>query len=44
MTDWVYVAVGWIATFLVVATYAVWIIVKGRRLARRFDGEELPWG
>ena len=44
MTDVAYVAVGWITTFVVVAAYAVRTIMKGRRLARRFDREELPWG
>ena len=44
MTDVGYVAIGWITTFVVVAVYATWTIVRGRRLARRFDREDLPWG
>jgi hypothetical protein len=44
MTHVAYIAVGWIAVFLAIALYAVWVLVKGRRLAQRFDRDDLPWG
>ena len=44
MTHVAYIAAGWIAVFLVIGLYALSVLVKGRRLARRFDRDELPWG
>ena len=44
MTHAGYIIVGWLATFLAIALYVGWTIVKGRRLAARFDRDELPWG
>ena len=44
MTHVAYIAAGWIAVFLVVGLYALSVLVKGRRLAQRFDRDDLPWG
>ena len=44
MTHAGYVIAGWLVTFLAVAVYAGWTIAKGRRLASRFEQDELPWG
>lgn len=44
MTHATYVLAGWIVVFLAIALYAVWVVVKGRRLAHRFDKDDLPWG
>lgn len=44
MTHAAYVAAGWIVVFLAVALYALSVIVKGRRLAQRFERDDLPWG
>ena len=44
MTHVAYVAAGWIVVFLAVALYALSVLVKGRRLAQRFERDDLPWG
>jgi hypothetical protein len=38
-----YVFAGWIAVFLAVGLYMLWVVVKGRRLAQRIDRDDLPW-
>ena len=34
---------SWVLTFVSVATYAAWIIRRGRQLARNATTEEMPW-
>ena len=43
MNDWGYVIAGWTITFIVLFTYASWIIVRGRALSRRVPPEDRRW-
>jgi heme exporter protein CcmD len=43
MSDWGYVALAWGVTVVVLVTYALWIIARGRSLSRRVPPEDRRW-
>jgi len=40
---WGYVIAGWTITFGAIAAYAVWTILRGRKLSRQVPAEERRW-
>lgn len=38
-----YVVAGYATVFGVLAVYTIWLLARGRALARRVPAEELPW-
>jgi CcmD family protein len=43
MTDAGYIAAAYVVTFGAIGGYALRTVLRGRKLARRFPREELPW-
>ena len=43
MTHAGYVAAGYALVFVTLAVYAVWVLVRGRRLSRRVAPEDRRW-
>jgi hypothetical protein len=40
---WGYVIAGWSTVVVGIASYATWVVVKGRRLARQLPPEDQRW-
>jgi heme exporter protein CcmD len=38
-----YVFAGYAVVFAVLVTFAIWVLAKGRALAKRVPPEEMPW-
>lgn len=43
MEDAGFIIGSWVLTAVAVATYAVWIIRRGKQLAEHATSEEMPW-
>lgn len=43
MSVWGYVALGWAITFVIVVTYVVLVLQRGRRLSRQVPPGEQRW-
>ena len=43
MTDAGYIAAGWLITFGTLGGYAVWIVLRGKRLSPRVPPERRRW-
>ena len=40
---WGYVIAGWSTVVIGISSYAAWVLVKGRRLARQLPPDEQRW-
>lgn len=38
-----YVAAGWLLTFAAVGSYAMFVVLRGRKLSRKVPAEERRW-
>ena len=43
MSNTVYIALAWIATFGVLAGYSIWVLRRGRVLSRQVPADQRRW-
>ena len=43
MSDDTYIAIAWIATFTSVGLYALWVVLRGRKLSKMVPPDERRW-
>lgn len=43
MSDDVYIAIAWIATFGSVGLYSAWVVLRGRKLSKMVPPDQRRW-